>query len=107
MERFMKKLPPNYLWITEKFGSVMEAHRSLGEIACEAGPLTAKQAELIKLAAAAANQSEGSVHSHTKRALEAGAGPEEIYHALILLVSTIGFPATAAALSWAREILEK
>ena len=103
----MKSLPPNYRWITEKFGPVMEAHARLGEIASAAGPLDSRQSQLIKLAAAAACQSEGSVHSHTKRALAAGASHEEIYHALILLVSTIGFPATAAALSWAREILEK
>jgi len=47
------------------------------------------------------------VHSHVRRALEAGAKPDEIYHALVLLVSTIGFPAVSAALSWAREIIEK
>jgi 4-carboxymuconolactone decarboxylase len=46
------------------------------------------------------------VHSHAKRALKAGAETAEIYHSIILLASTIGFPATAAALSWAREIVE-
>jgi len=103
----MPSLPPNYLWLSEKFGSVMETLQRLGEDAMQAGPLEAKQAELIKLAAAAATHSEGSVHSHVKRALAAGATADEIYHTLILLVSTIGFPATAAALSWARERLEK
>jgi len=32
------------------------------------------------------------VHSHVRRALAAGVKPEEIYHTLLLLVSTIGFP---------------
>lgn len=45
-------------------------------------------------------QSEGSVHSHARRALEAGAGIQEIEHSLLLLVSVIGFPRVAAALSW-------
>jgi len=102
----MKKLPPNYRWLTEKFGKVLDAHQQLGQMLADAGPLDAKQIELIKLAAAAATQSEGSVHSHTKRALQAGASPDEIYHTLILLISTVGFPTAAAALSWAREILE-
>jgi len=103
----MPSLPPNYRWLTEKFGPVMDTLQRLGEDALAAGPLEAKQAELIKLAAAAATHSEGSVHSHVKRALAAGASPDEIYHTLILLVSTIGFPATAAAFSWVREQLEK
>ena len=59
------------------------------------------------LAAAASLQSEGAVHSHTRRALEAGAAQEEIYHALVLLVSTIGFPKVAAAISWADDVTRK
>ena len=102
----METFPSNYRWLTEKFGKVLDTHQQLGKMVAAAGPLDAKQVELIKLAAAAATQSEGSVHSHTKRALQAGATPEEIYHTLILLISTVGFPITAAALSWAREILE-
>jgi len=45
------------------------------------------------------------VHSHVRRALVAGASGEEIQHSLLLLTSTIGFPTTMAALSWAEEIL--
>jgi 4-carboxymuconolactone decarboxylase len=102
----MKSFPSNYRWLTEKFGPVLEAHQNLGKALAEAGPLDAKQSELIKLAAAAATQSEGAVHSHAKRALQSGAGREEIYHTLILLVSTVGFPIVAAAISWAREIID-
>ncbi len=61
----------------------------------------------MQLAAAAATRSEGAVHSHVRRALAAGAKPDEVYHALVLVVSTIGFPAVSAALSWARETIEK
>ena len=50
--------------------------------------------------AAAAAHSEGSVHSHARRARKAGATADEIAHAILLLTSTIGFPAVAAALSW-------
>ena len=54
-------------------------------------------------ATAAAQNSDGS---DAGQALEAGAEPPEIYHSIILLASTIGFPAAAAAMSWAREIVE-
>jgi len=56
---------------------------------------------------AAAMRSEGALHSHTRRALQAGAEPDEIRHAIILVTSTIGFPQVVAALSWAEDVLGK
>ena len=103
----MPQLPDNYTWLTEEFSEVMSAHQQMGKALTKAGPLDKKTSQLIKLAGAAATGSEGAVHSHTKRALAAGATSEEVYHVLLLLVSTIGFPSVAAALSWARETVEQ
>ncbi len=84
----------------------MAAVEQLGEAVRTEGPLDQKQGHLIQLAAAAAIRSEGAVHSHTRRALEEGATSDEIRHALLLLVSTIGFPTVVAALSWAEDLLK-
>ena len=100
-------MPSNYEWMKTRFSEVMDAHQEFGKSLQSAGPIDAKTAQLIQLAAAASNRSEGSVHSHTRRALAAGATADEIYHALILLASTIGFPASAASIAWARETIEK
>lgn len=86
---------------------VSKAVKNLGDVVRSSGPLDKKTSQLIQLAAAAATQSEGSVHSHTKRALADGASRQEIEHALLLLVSVMGFPKTAAALSWAYDVLEE
>lgn len=102
----MSQYPKNYTWLMSQFGEVIEAHQNLGKILTAAGPIDKKHAQLVQLAGAATSRSEGAVHSHVKRARDAGATPEEIYHTLILLVSTIGFPAVAAALSWAKDALE-
>ncbi|MEW6740044.1 MAG: carboxymuconolactone decarboxylase family protein [Nitrospirota bacterium] len=102
----MAKLPEQYLNIKKRFKGYFKAIDNLGKAAKAAGPINEKTAHLIQLAAAAAIRSEGSVHSHTRRALEAGAKPEEIYHAIILLSSTIGFPTVSAALSWADDIIK-
>ena len=82
-----------------------EALEALGVAIRQEGPIDPKTAHLIQLAAAASIHSEGSVHSHVRRALEVGATPEEIRHTLILLVSTIGYPSVAAALSWVNDVL--
>jgi 4-carboxymuconolactone decarboxylase len=103
----MPKLPAQYLGIQKKYKGVIKAVENLGKAAKAAGPLNEKTARLIQLAAAASVRSEGSVHSHVRRALAAGAKPDEIRHAIILLTSTIGFPSVSAALSWAEDVLEK
>jgi alkylhydroperoxidase/carboxymuconolactone decarboxylase family protein YurZ len=54
---------------------------------------------------AAAIKSETGVQSHTHRALEAGASEAEIEHAVLLGVTTIGFPTMMTALSWARAAM--
>ena len=79
-----KGLPKIYLSIKNKHGRYIAAIEELGRALKEEGPLDAKTAQLVQLAAAATIRSEGAVHSHTKRAIEAGARPDEIYHALIL-----------------------
>ena len=102
-----EKYPGWYSFIKEKHGKFIQALEQLGEAARREGPLDEKTSQLIQLAGAAASRSEGSVHSHVRRALKAGATPEEIYHTVILLTSTIGFPHTSAALSWVYDVLAK
>jgi 4-carboxymuconolactone decarboxylase len=100
----VKKPPKWYMALEEKHPQFMNAVQELGRIVKQEGPLDEKTAHLVQLAAAATLRSEGAVHSHTKRALEAGASPGEIHHALILLTSTVGFPTVSAALSWVADI---
>lgn len=95
-----------YYDISKSYPDVIASLETLGISIKSAGPLDEKTSQLIQLAAAAAAKSEGSVLSHTRRAKQAGATREEIYHTLLLLISTIGFPQTMAAISWSRDILE-
>lgn len=103
----MKNMPKFYQKMQSEYQDVMQAISHLGKATKEAGSLDEKQVQLIQLAAAAAQRSEGAVHSHTRRALEAGVPADDIRHALIVLTSTIGYPNVAAAMSWAEDILEK
>jgi len=103
----MPKYPGQYQNMTKRYKGVIKALEGLGKATKAAGPLSKKTSELIQLAAAAAIRAEGSVHSHARRALEAGAKPAEIQHAIIVLTSTIGFPTVSAALSWVDDVLAK
>ena len=99
--------PKWYASLSARHGKFMEAVEQLGRVVKQEGPLDEKTAHLVQLAAAAALRSEGSVHSHARRALKAGATREELEHAIILLTSTIGFPTVSAALSWVEDVVEK
>jgi len=102
-----KKPHEHYLRLKERHGDLMEAVEALGTAARKAGPLDEKTIHLIQLAAAAAIGSHGSTHSHATRALEAGATPEEVRHAVLVLTSTVGFPTVAAGLAWVDDVIAK
>ena len=97
----------HYQKLSKLFPEAISALETRGSAVHNAGPIKGKTAELIQLAGAAAVQSEGSVHSHTRRAVQEGASKMEIRHTLLLLISTIGFPRASAALKWAEDILDK
>lgn len=102
----MGNKPGFYVSLKRKHPQFIAAVEALGNAVRESGPLDSKSLQLVQLAAAAAIRSEGAVHSHVRRALEEGATPDEIRHALISLTSTIGFPNVTAALSWCEDVFK-
>lgn len=101
------ELPEHYVSIRERFKEFGDVLNDLGKVTNESGPIDHKTSHLIQLAASAAIRSEGAVHSHAKRALDLDASPDELYHALILVTSTIGFPNVAAAISWVDDVVNE
>jgi len=101
------KLPGRFLEFQKKFPTVFQAYDSLGAATATAGPLDGKARALVKLGIAVGAQMEGAVHSHTRRALEAGCTPEEIRHVVLLSTTTMGFPSMMKTLSWVEDIIGK
>ncbi len=99
------KPPSLYLKLKDEHPAFFEAWDAVGTAVRAAGPIDLKTAHLVQLAASAAIRSEGAVHSHVRRALEAGATGAEVRQALMLTAPTIGFPNVIAALSWADDVL--
>lgn len=102
----LRGLPRHYATFTEKHPEVAQALEQLGLSLKAAGPLDAKTIELLRLATAVGARAEGAVHSHARRAREAGATPQEIRHAVLLAITTIGFPGAMAAMTWVNDVLE-
>ena len=107
MKKTVKKgqVPKRFLKFRETYPAIAKAYEQLGTAARGAGPLDAQTRTLIGLAIAIGARHEGAVHSHTRKALEAGCSPAQIRHAVLLSVTTMGFPNMMAALSWVDDVL--
>jgi AhpD family alkylhydroperoxidase len=100
-----KKLPSAYRRFATEHPKLIGAYEAVSEVSLSEGPLPRKTAELVKIGIAIGARLEGAVHSHVKRALDAGATPAEIRHAVRLAITTVGFPTMMAALSWTNDVL--
>ena len=97
-------LPDVYQKFEHRYPVVKEAFDALGAAEHEAGPLSEKERRLVKLGIAVGAESEGAVRSHVRKLLGVGVAEEEILHTIVLALTTVGFPATNAALGWAEEV---
>ncbi|MCC6979113.1 MAG: carboxymuconolactone decarboxylase family protein [Candidatus Melainabacteria bacterium] len=103
----MSKLPQRFLDFQKNYPAVFEAYDSLGKAVTAAGPLSAKEMALVKIGIACGAKLEGGLHSHCRKALDAGLTREEIRQAVLLSTTTMGFPAMMACLSWVDDVLNE
>ena len=101
------RLPSRYLQFQREFPAAFKAYQELGDAVSKAGPLDPKTSQLVRLGVVVGARHEGAVHSHTRKALEIGCTPEEIRHAVLLSVTSIGFPNMMAAMSWVDDVIRK
>jgi AhpD family alkylhydroperoxidase len=102
-----EKLPGFFVEFSRKYPEVARAYNQLGDAAGNAGPLDERTIRLVKLGIALGARSEGAVHSHARRALAAGATPEELEQIALLSITTLGFPQAMAGLSWITDVTQR
>jgi 4-carboxymuconolactone decarboxylase len=100
-----KKLPSHYRRFAAEQPRIIAAYEELSDATLAEGPLDRGSAELVKIGIAIGARMESAVHSHVRRALEAGVDAERIRHAIRLALTTVGFSTMMTALSWADDVL--
>lgn len=99
------KKPPSPQTLEKHFPEMLEAHRCLQEAAASAGPLDEGTRELILLGAFTAARHDGGFKSHARRALAAGATPEELRQAVAITPgNATSIEVVADALRWVEEV---
>ena len=100
-------IPERYLEVKKQYPDLFSHYEQLGESTVSAGPLNKKSVYLVKLAFSAAAGIQGATHAHTRKCLSSGYTPEEIRHAIICGVTTLGMPTMMRALSWVDDEIKK
>ncbi len=103
----MSKLPKRFTSFVGEYPEIGAAYHDLGEAVGNAGPIDAKTRALIKLGVCIGAGLEGGSHSQARKALDAGATPDELRHAALQSLTTIGFPSMMRGFSWVEDVLRK
>ncbi len=101
----MKKAPGPFRKFVEAYPECGMTYEALATASREAAAFPEKEAELVKLALAMGSRLEGAVHSHARRALEAGATPADVRGVALLGLTTLGLPHTMMGTSWIEDVL--
>lgn len=99
------RYPKSINYFADNFPKAWESYQALEERCYKEGPLNEKTCRLIKMAVTASALMERSTKVHVGLALEAGAKPEEIRQAMLMILTSRGFPGTVIALQWAEEVI--
>ena len=99
-------IPKTFVRFTDRFPELANAHRQVGTAVENAGPLDEKTRALVKLGFCAGAGLQSALKSHVRRGIESGLTKEEIEHAVVLGMNSVGFPATVAAWQWTQDALE-
>ena len=84
--------------------AVARAYEQLGDAVRAAGPLSAREVALVKLALSIGARMEGAAHAHARKALAQDVDAAALEHVAILSCPTVGFPAMMMALGWVRDV---
>ena len=98
--------PKTHGQFTTRFPSLANAWGEIAE-AGRQGPLDAEAQRLVKLAVAIGAMREGAVHASVRKARAMGVEPEAIEQVVALSASSLGMPATVAAYTWVRDVLDE
>ena len=102
MRTKLPELPSNF---AQQQPKVWKAFETLSDHCHNAGPLDDRTRRLVKLGIAVGAGLEGAVHSQVRNALAEGITPEELRHVVLLSITTLGFPASMAALTWMNDFM--
>lgn len=103
----MHDTPDTFREFKTRFQKIWLLQEQSAEAISNAGPIDRKNRELIKIGVALGANLQTALRRHVHLALENGATKEEVEHAVLMGINTIGFPATMIGWKAAMAQLEQ
>ena len=100
LPEFLKK-------VVDRYPGIWEEYRNLGQAVSSVEGLDERSQRLVKLGIAIGAGRQGAVHAHTRKCQKAGLRSDELYHAALMGITTIGWSGAIAALSWIDDELKE
>jgi 4-carboxymuconolactone decarboxylase len=97
--------PEYFKQLEKRYPDVAGSFTRLSADCAGAGPLDAKTQRLVKLGVAVGAGIEGDVQNLSMQALAEGTTPDELRHAVLLSVTTAGFPIMIAAMQMVEQVI--
>ena len=101
----MKKVPGPFRKFVETYPECGMTYEALAAASREAAGFPEQEAALIKLALPMGSRLDAAVHPPARRALQAGATPEEVRGVALLGLTTLGLPHAMMGTSWIEDVL--
>lgn len=103
----VSSLPETFKKFAARFPELTSAHEKMGKSISVAGSLSKREQTLVKIGLCVGAGMESALRSHVRRALQGGISVREIEHAVAQAMTTLGFPRTVQAWSWAHIQIER
>lgn len=100
------KLPGAAGELARQYPDVWEAYSALGKATAKAGGLSDRERRLVKLALSIGADSEGAVHSHTRRGVSEGLPADDLHQVALLAIGPLGLPRAVAAGTWIADVTD-
>lgn len=99
--------PKTFMEIARRYPDLVAAHEQMSSAAEQAGPLDARACALVRIGLSVGAGLDSALRSHVRRGRAAGLSEAEIEQAIMLGMTTLGFPRTIAAYSQAQVQFER
>ena len=103
----MRYSPDYYTNLKKRYPKVTKSFDNLAADCSAAGPLDEKTQRMVKLGVAIGRGVEGDIQNLTMQALAEGITPDEVRHAVLLSVTTAGFPTMITSMQLVEEIISQ
>lgn len=101
------RAPASWRRLAADHPALAEAYDRFSDECRRTGPLDTAAIALVKLSVSVGCGAARTVHSHTKKALRAGADRQALRQVAFIALPTIGLPAALDALRWIEESIDE